>query len=56
MTVAELIKELMAHDQNMEVVTGELGKPELVKVFDRLVLREAKRPPARPRESELVAV
>ncbi len=55
MTVAELINELRNYDPGMEVVTGELGKPELVKVLDRLVLRECKRVPTRPKE-ELAAV
>lgn len=56
MTVAELIKELTTYDQGMEVVTGDLGKPELVKVLDRVVLRETKRVLVRPREEELAAV
>ncbi len=55
MTVAELLKELKRYDQSLEVVTGELGKPELVEVLDRLVLRESKRKPAKP-QPELAAV
>ena len=56
MTVAELIQELTIYDQGMEVVTGELGKPELVTVLDKVVLRENKRILVRPREEELAAV
>lgn len=56
MTVAELIRELTAYDQGMEVVTGELRKPEVIKVLDRLVLKETMRIPTRPREEELAAV
>jgi|GEM_PF-4486427 len=56
MTVAELIQELTNYDQGMEVVTGDLGKPELVEVLDRVVFREHKRILVRPREEELAAV
>ena len=52
MTVAELIKELTTHDQGMEVVTGELGKPEVIRVLDRLVLRQSQWLPAKPQEKE----
>lgn len=56
MTVAELIRELTAYDQGMEVVTGELRKPEVIKVIDRLVLKETTHIPTRPRKEELAAI